>query len=199
MDVTNIEPRRLFVSYKRSAVPDGRLANFLCQHLTTRGHQVFIDASLRAGVQWLEQIDREIKSSDYLLVLLSKESADSEMVQAEVRRAHQHWKEQGHPRTLPVRMAYEGLLPYSLEAFLNPLQYLVWRDESDNEQVALEILAAIFGAIASVLGIIIGFFIPIVGLIAFVVWIVCLIKSYQGERWRIPVVGDFAAKKAGIA
>lgn len=65
--------------------------------------------------------------------------------------------------------------------------------------IALEILAAIFGAIASVLGIIIGFFIPIVGLIAFVVWIVCLIKAYQGERWRIPVVGDFAAKKAGIA
>jgi uncharacterized membrane protein len=65
--------------------------------------------------------------------------------------------------------------------------------------IALEILAAIFGAIASVLGIIISFFIPIVGLIAFVVWIVCLIKSYQGERWRIPVVGDFAAKKAGLA
>jgi len=65
--------------------------------------------------------------------------------------------------------------------------------------IALEILAAIFGAIASVLGIIIGFFIPIVGLIAFVVWIVCLIKSYQGERWRIPIVGDFAAKKAGLA
>lgn len=65
--------------------------------------------------------------------------------------------------------------------------------------IALEILAVIFGAIASVLGIIIGFFIPIVGLIAFVVWIVCLIKAYQGERWRIPVVGDFAAKKAGIA
>jgi uncharacterized membrane protein len=64
--------------------------------------------------------------------------------------------------------------------------------------IALEILAAIFGAIASVLGIIIGFFIPIVGLIAFVVWIVCLIKAYQGERWRIPIVGDYAAKKAGI-
>jgi uncharacterized membrane protein len=65
--------------------------------------------------------------------------------------------------------------------------------------IALEILAAILGAIASVLGIIIGFFVPIVGLAAFVVWIVCLIKAYQGERWRIPVVGDFAAKKAGVA
>ncbi len=65
--------------------------------------------------------------------------------------------------------------------------------------IALEILAAILGAIASVLGIIIGFFVPIVGLAAFVIWIVCLIKAYQGERWRIPVVGDFAAKKAGVA
>ena len=65
--------------------------------------------------------------------------------------------------------------------------------------IALEILAAILGAIASVLGIIIGFFIPILGLAAFIIWIVCLIKSYQGERWRIPFVGDFAAKKAGIA
>ncbi len=64
--------------------------------------------------------------------------------------------------------------------------------------IALEILAAILGAIASVLGIIIGFFVPIVGLAAFVIWIVCLIKAYQGERWRIPVVGDFAAKKAGV-
>jgi len=64
--------------------------------------------------------------------------------------------------------------------------------------IALEILAAILGAIASVLGIIVGFFIPIIGLVAFIVWIVCLIKAYQGERWRIPVVGDFAAKKAGV-
>jgi len=64
--------------------------------------------------------------------------------------------------------------------------------------VALEILAAIMGLIASVLGIIVGFFIPLIALAAFVIWIVCLVKAYQGERWRIPVIGDFAAKKAGV-
>ncbi|MBN1283147.1 MAG: DUF4870 domain-containing protein [Proteobacteria bacterium] len=63
--------------------------------------------------------------------------------------------------------------------------------------IVLEILAAILGMIASVLGIIVGFFIPIVMLAAFIIWIICLVKSYQGERWRIPVIGDFAAKKAG--
>lgn len=64
--------------------------------------------------------------------------------------------------------------------------------------VALEILAAIMGLIASVLGIIVGFFIPLVALAAFIIWIVCMVKAYQGERWRIPVVGEFAAKKAGV-
>lgn len=64
--------------------------------------------------------------------------------------------------------------------------------------ILLEILAAILGLIASVLGIIIGFFIPIVMLAAFIIWIVCLVKAYQGERWRIPFLGDFAAKKAGV-
>lgn len=66
--------------------------------------------------------------------------------------------------------------------------------------IMLEILAAILGMIASVLGIIIiGFFIPIIMLAAFILWIVCLVKAYQGERWRIPVIGDFAAKKASAA
>lgn len=64
--------------------------------------------------------------------------------------------------------------------------------------VAIEILAAIMGFIASVLGIIVGFFVPLVVLAAFIIWIVCLIKAYQGERWRIPLIGDFAAKKAGV-
>ncbi|OGQ22604.1 MAG: hypothetical protein A3I05_04610 [Deltaproteobacteria bacterium RIFCSPLOWO2_02_FULL_44_10] len=64
--------------------------------------------------------------------------------------------------------------------------------------VGLQILAALFGAIASVLGILIGFFVPLLGLGAFILWIVCMIKAYQGEQWKIPVIGDFAAKKAGI-
>lgn len=62
----------------------------------------------------------------------------------------------------------------------------------------LEILAAIMGLIASVLGIIVGFFVPLVMLAAFIVWVVCMVKAYQGERWKIPVIGDFAAKKAGV-
>lgn len=65
--------------------------------------------------------------------------------------------------------------------------------------VAIEILAAILGAIVSFLGVVIGLLVPVLGLIAFILWIICLVKAYQGERWKIPYLGDFAEKKAGLA
>lgn len=135
----------LFICYKRNTDPDQKLADYLHERLTAQGHDVFIDSNLRTGAAWLEEIDRQIKVSDFLIVLLSKESADSEMVKAEVRRAYEYRKLQGHPHTLPVRIAYEGMLPYSIDAFLDPLQYVVWQSEADNERVGHEIQAAIEG------------------------------------------------------
>ena len=63
---------------------------------------------------------------------------------------------------------------------------------------AIQILSAIMGAIASVLGIIVGFALPMLWLAGFALMLICLIKSYQGDRWKIPVLGDFAAKQAGL-
>jgi hypothetical protein len=116
--------------------------------LTERGHEAFIDTALRADVQWLEEIDRQIQASDLLVVLLSKESADSEMVQDEVRRAYDHRRAYGKPQILSVRIAYDGCLPYSIEAFLNPLQYVVWQSKADDERLGGEVLAALEGRLA---------------------------------------------------
>ena len=33
---------------------------------------------------------------------------------------------------------------------------------------------------------------PLVSLVTFVLWIVLMIKAYQGERYRLPIVGDIA-------
>ncbi len=143
------EPATLFIAHKRDADPDQRLADHLHDFLTRQGHNAFIDEELRAGEDWLERIDRQIKASDFLIVLLSRESADSEMVQAEVRRAYEYRRQQGRPRTVPVRIAYEGLLPYTVDFFLNPFHYVVWHGEGDaetqheDERVAREILEAV--------------------------------------------------------
>ncbi len=140
-----VKPAKLFISYKRNADPDQRLAQELYEFLKYSGHQPFIDTTMRTGEAWLEEIDRQLKASDFLIVLLSKQSADSEMVGAEVRRAYKYRKSQGHPQTLPVRVAYEGLLPYSIDAFLNPLQYVAWQSDADTARVCKEIQQAIAG------------------------------------------------------
>ncbi|VUT26399.1 MAG: Chloroplast import component protein (Tic20) [Candidatus Methanolliviera sp. GoM_asphalt] len=35
---------------------------------------------------------------------------------------------------------------------------------------------------------------PIIGIISVILWIVLMLKVYQGERWKVPVAGDFAEK-----
>jgi len=37
----------------------------------------------------------------------------------------------------------------------------------------------------------------IIGLLAFVLWIVLMVKAVQGTKYKLPWVGDFAEKKSG--
>jgi uncharacterized membrane protein len=59
-----------------------------------------------------------------------------------------------------------------------------------------------------IVGIIIGF-IPIIGTIwhiaslliwlaIVILWVLCVINAFQGKIFKIPVIGDFAAKTAGL-
>lgn len=38
----------------------------------------------------------------------------------------------------------------------------------------------------------------IIWLISLILWIVLMVKAYQGQMWKVPVVGDIAAKQAGV-
>ncbi len=35
----------------------------------------------------------------------------------------------------------------------------------------------------------------IVGLLGFVLWIICMVKAYQGERFKLPIAGDMAERQ----
>lgn len=64
--------------------------------------------------------------------------------------------------------------------------------------IALQIFSVVLGAIASFLGIMVSLLIPLFGIGAFVIWIVCLVKAYQGERWKIPYLGDIAVRRSSL-
>ncbi len=137
---------KVFISYKRNVEPDEPLALYLYRFLEEHRHTVFIDQKIEIGVEWGQEIQAQIEASDFLLILLSKASADSEMMVEEVEYAHERKKTHGHPRILPVRVAYKDPLPYRLGAYLDPLQYALWQSESDNEPLAQAILGAINSA-----------------------------------------------------
>lgn len=144
-----LSTKKIFIAYKRNSRRDSQIATFLHTMLQSEGHDVFIDRSLRTGASWLDEIDKQIKLSDFLIVLLSPESADSEMVQSEVKRAYDYRKQQGNPQTIPIRINFDGLLPYTIDAFLNKYQYVTWESEDDTEQLGSEILAAIDGRLSN--------------------------------------------------
>ena len=37
---------------------------------------------------------------------------------------------------------------------------------------------------------------PLVGLAFFIVWILCLIKAFNGQQFKLPIIGDLAEKQA---
>lgn len=99
-----------------------------------------------------------------------------------------------------------GLLCYVLGWVSGLILYLI---ETDNKFVRFHAVQSIivFGFL-NIVGIVFGWILYIgvvvsslVGLLSFALWIVLIIKAYQGSMYKLPVAGDLAekwsAKKAG--
>jgi hypothetical protein len=139
------EPAALFICYKPHTEPDEQIARHLYEELTALGHEVFIDPVTQTDEAWVERVDQQIKASDFFIVLLSRAAAESEMIQIEVGQAYDYYQLQERPHLLSVRITDEGLLPYTIPTFLEPLHYVDWQNEVDNARVVEEILSAIAG------------------------------------------------------
>jgi len=141
--VAKTTPAKLFISYKRSVPEDEKLAHAMRDRFGAAGHDVFIDVGMKVGTDWVAEIARRIAWCDSLIVLLSKSAAESEMVQAEVRLAHQRRRRDGRPAILPVRVNYQGALDYELDAYLGRIQYVMWTGDGDTDRVISELLMSL--------------------------------------------------------
>jgi len=138
---------KIFISYKRNVEPDHSLAACVFEALQQQGHSVFIDRTMTVGQHWAKEIESKVRNSDCLIVLLTSASSRSEMVKGEIEIARdQAAKTPDTPRILPVRLAYTGPLPYPLNAWLDPIQYALWRGDADTRQLIQELSAAVTGA-----------------------------------------------------
>jgi class 3 adenylate cyclase len=135
---------RVFISY-RSHDPDLSLARELHAGLQKAGHASFMAGeSIHLGEGWTQRIDEELKQADYFLLLLSAQSATSEMVTEEVRRARE--LRDSHPGKkpiiLPIRVNFPLTSPlnYDLRGYLNQIQQREWQSSGDTPVLLQEIL-----------------------------------------------------------
>lgn len=136
---------RIFISYKRDTTLDQPLARRLFEALGRAGHQVFLDTEIRIGEDWVRRIEQEIAAADFMILLISAQSIESQMVAEEVRMAEHARQCHDRPALLPVRVGYEGTLPYDLGAILSRLNYALWRSPADDDELMVQLSAALGG------------------------------------------------------
>jgi hypothetical protein len=129
---------KVFISY-RHVDPDQRLAAELAAYLESASFQVFVDTKIKIGREWVEQIERELSSSQFFVVLLSADSIRSDMVRREVKLAHALRKAK-QLAILPVRVCFEGELPYDLGSYLDLIQYSLWKPGEQFSAICRQIL-----------------------------------------------------------
>lgn len=138
-----VTPARIFIAYKRGA--DDKLALEMFKYLSRLGHHIFIDRLMVIGTAWAERIEEEVRKADYLIVLLSASSVNSEMIRYEIELAHRLSKENGRPLTLPVRLNYRKPFNYPLNAYLDHINWALWDGEHDTSRVLREIARVVSG------------------------------------------------------
>lgn len=126
---------KLAIVYRRRAQPDDYVVELLERGLPGFGYRVFIDRHLSIGVQWAQSIEREIRSSDAVIVVLSEQSAISEMVLFELQTAVDQQQQTGRPRILPVRIGADFVPDGEIGALLNPFQHAIWTGPEDDATV----------------------------------------------------------------
>ena len=105
------------------------------------------------------------------------------------------------PTSLGMQPNLAALLSYLAGIITGIIFYLL---EKENKFVRFHAMQSImtFGFFL-VLNLVLGFIpvvgwsiMPLVGIIQLIVWIILMVKAYQGEKFKLPVVGDMAEKKS---
>jgi len=115
----------------------------------------------------------------------------------------------GGVRTLAkTAIGFEENITNVLSYFLMPLSsIIILLVEKQNKTVRFHAMqATILGIILSVAYVISGVLVivligllllPLIGLISFILWLFLMFKAYKGEKYKLPVIGDFAEKQMG--
>jgi uncharacterized membrane protein len=113
----------------------------------------------------------------------------------------------GLPETLAGAMAYCTIIPAIVFLLVEPYSKNRFVRFHSLQCLGVCLVTLVVGAMLRVAGFVL-FFIPVLGhllvwllsmvvtLALLVVWVVLIVKALQGEMFKLPVVGDFAERRA---
>lgn len=119
---------------------DRHLAKALVDAFREKKHFVFWPQELGSGLPW-STYEKALSESDYVIVLLSKEAAVSEMVYETLNRVRTLHEKGERPTILPIRINFpiNAPLDYRSRDFLGHLQHGTWENDTDTPKVIHQI------------------------------------------------------------
>ncbi len=135
---------KVFISYRHQE-PDSLLAPAFAEALNAAGHEVFIDTGIRWGSDWVKRITEALERSEFLLLLLSRESGLSEFLVKEVKIASKLARQRKFPIILPIRLEFpfSEALPYQLDNELHSIQQESWNGPNDTVRLVKQLLTTV--------------------------------------------------------
>jgi DNA-binding SARP family transcriptional activator len=134
---------RLVLLHQRHAQPDEQLVKALETRLAAHGYQVYADHQAAVGLEWARQMERQVRTADVVIPLLSPASVQSEMLAYGLQMAQEAADREGKPRLLPVWVNDPGPLPEPLASIGGPLDGPAWASPQDEERLMSELLNAL--------------------------------------------------------
>ncbi len=140
-----MKAKNIFISYSTKS-PDAEIASDFYDIFVRAGHRTFLAAkSIKIGERWSDAIASAITECEYFIVLLSENSAVSDMVTEEVKRAKElnDLSGKNRPLILPIRLnlSAKNKLNYDISGYLNRIQHKNWKSNKDTNSIADEILS----------------------------------------------------------
>ena len=122
--------------------PDVNIASSFSKELNSLGYRTFLaKTDIPMGQNWLREINNELEECDYFLILLSKNSLESEMVLEEVRKIKELQNGSDFPAILPIRinLPFDYNVNYDLLKQINSVQQLAWNNIDDTIKIVKKI------------------------------------------------------------
>jgi hypothetical protein len=131
---------KIVILFERGAKPVEQLVDLLNRALTEAGFQVYVDDHLKISVDWARCVDETIRRANTIIVLLSENSLESEMLSYELELANDSKLKNRSMKLICVPVGNDAAALGTTGPLLGGLQTCPWLGETETASLIAEIL-----------------------------------------------------------